>query len=52
MRCVRLTDFDHLTKNDLKVISAWLRQQPIAIPKLTARPYQIEALTGIGETAR
>jgi predicted helicase len=33
MRTVRGIDFDDLTKDDLKAISAWLREQPVAIPK-------------------
>src|SRR5262249_3833739 len=52
MRTVRGIDFDDLSENDFKAISAWLREQPVAIPKLTPsdRPYQIEALKRIGET--
>jgi len=50
MRTVRGIDFDDLTENDFKAISAWLREQPVAIPKLTPHPYQSEALTKISET--
>src|SRR5262245_3232970 len=51
MRTVRGIDFDDLTKDDFKAISCWLREQPVAIPKLTPRnPDQIEALTRISET--
>lgn len=50
MRTVRGIDFDDLTEDDLRAISSWLREQPVTIPKLTPRPYQIEALTRISET--
>jgi predicted helicase len=52
MRTVRGIDFDDLTEDDFKAITGWLTEQPVAIPKLTPfdRPYQIEALTRIGET--
>jgi hypothetical protein len=43
MRTVRGIDFDDLTENDFKAISDWLREQPVAIHKLTPLPYQIEA---------
>src|SRR6266498_6016350 len=33
MRTVRGIDFDDLTKDELRAISAWLREQPIAIEK-------------------
>jgi hypothetical protein len=45
MRTVRGTDFDNLTEDDFRAISCWLREQPVAIPKLSPRdPDQIEAL--------
>jgi predicted helicase len=51
MRTVRGIDFDDLTEDDLKAISDWLKEQPVAIPKLAPRyPDQIEALTRISET--
>ena len=50
MRTVRGIDFDDLTEDDFRAISCWLREQPVAIPKLTPRPYQIEALTKISGT--
>jgi predicted helicase len=51
MRTVRGIDFDDLSENDLKAISEWLNEQPVAVPKLTPsdRPYQIEALKRISE---
>src|SRR5262249_12879930 len=51
MRTVRGIDFDDLSENDLKAISCWLREQPVAIPKLAPRdPDQIEGLRRISET--
>jgi superfamily II DNA or RNA helicase len=50
MRTVRGIDFDDLTEDDFKAISEWLRDQPTAIPKPIARPYQVEALAKISET--
>jgi superfamily II DNA or RNA helicase len=50
MRTVRGIDFDYLTEDDFRAISSWLREQPVAIPKLTPRPYQSEAITRICET--
>lgn len=51
MRTVRGIDFDDLTEDELRAISCWLREQPVAIPKLGPRyPDQIEALKCIGET--
>src|SRR5215469_8430948 len=51
MRTVRGIDFDDLTEDDFKAISCWLRERPVAIPKLTPRdPDQIEALKRISET--
>jgi predicted helicase len=51
MRTVRGIDFDDLTEDDIRAISCWLREQPVAIPKLTPRhPDQIEALIRISET--
>jgi predicted helicase len=50
MRTVRGIDFDDLTKDDLRAISAWLREQPVAIPKLTPHQYQIEVLAKISDT--
>jgi hypothetical protein len=41
MRTVRGIDFDDLTEDDLRAISAWLRQQPVAIKKAGPREYQI-----------
>lgn len=37
MRTVRGIDFDDLTWDDLKAISCWLKEQPVAIPKLAPR---------------
>jgi predicted helicase len=50
MRTVRGIDFDDLTKDDLAAISAWLRQQPVAIKKPVPHEYQIEALAKISDT--
>jgi predicted helicase len=51
MRTVRGIDFDELTADELRAISGWLRQQPIAIPKLSPDPrHQIKALANIAET--
>src|SRR5215469_8750241 len=50
MRTARGIDFDHLTKDDLVAISAWLREQPAAIKKPIPREYQIEALAKISDT--
>jgi predicted helicase len=51
MRTVRGIDFDDLTEDDFKAISCWLREQPVAIPRLAPRdPDQIEALTRISGT--
>src|SRR6476661_6505844 len=50
MRTVRGIDFDDLTEDDFRAIGGWLREQPVAIPRLAPRPYQIEALTRISET--
>jgi predicted helicase len=50
MRTVRGIDFDDLTKDELRAISSWLREQPIAIKKPQPREYQIEALAKISDT--
>jgi len=51
MRTVRGSDFDDLTEDDFKAISCWLREQPVAFPKLAPRdPDQVEALTRVSET--
>src|SRR5215813_11939065 len=50
MRTVRGIDFDELTPDDLRAISAWLRQQPVEIEKPVPRKYQIEALAKISDT--
>jgi superfamily II DNA or RNA helicase len=50
MRTVRGIDFDDLTEDDFRAISGWLKEQPIAIPKLSPYPYQIDALSKIDET--
>jgi superfamily II DNA or RNA helicase len=51
MRTVRGIDFDDLTEDDFRAISCWLREQPVAIPKLSPRkPDQTEALKRISET--
>ncbi len=51
MRTVRGIDFDDLTEDDFGAISCWLREQPVAIHKLSPRaPDQIEALKRIRET--
>jgi predicted helicase len=50
MRTVRGIDFDDLTEDDFRAISAWLKEQPIVIPKLSPYPYQVEALSKIAET--
>jgi superfamily II DNA or RNA helicase len=50
MRTVRGIDFDDLTVAELGAISAWLREQPLAITKLVLREYQIEALANISDT--
>ncbi len=38
MRTVRGIDFDDLTEDDFRAICGWLREQPVAIPKLSAFP--------------
>jgi superfamily II DNA or RNA helicase len=50
MRTVRGIDFDDLTIDDLRAISAWLREQPVAIEKRKPRDDQIEALERIKDT--
>jgi predicted helicase len=50
MRTVRGIDFDDLTPDDLEAISAWLREQPVAIKKPSPREYQLEALARITDT--
>jgi superfamily II DNA or RNA helicase len=50
MRTVRGIDFDDLTEDDLRAISAWLRRQPVAITKPKRRESQIEALAKITDT--
>src|SRR5262245_9394812 len=50
MRTVRGIDFDDLTEDDLRAITAWLREQPVALEKRNPRDYQIEALAKIGST--
>src|SRR5262245_53176109 len=50
MRTVRGIDFDDLTIDDLRAISAWLREQPVGTKKSIPREYQIEALAKIGDT--
>src|SRR5262249_4201275 len=50
MRTVRGIDFDDLTIEHLRAISAWLRQQPVEIKKPVPHEYQIKALAKISET--
>jgi superfamily II DNA or RNA helicase len=50
MRTVRGIDFDDLTLEDLRAISAWLRLQPVEIKKPVPHKYQIEALAKIRDT--
>jgi superfamily II DNA or RNA helicase len=50
MRTVRGIDFDDLTEDDLRAISAWLREQPVAIKKAEPFKYQVEALAEITRT--
>jgi predicted helicase len=50
MRTVRGIDFDDLTTDDLRAISAWLGQQPADIKRPVPREYQIEALAKINDT--
>ena len=50
MRTVRGIDFDDLTVDELRAISAWLREQPVALAKLVPREYQVEALAKISDT--
>jgi superfamily II DNA or RNA helicase len=50
MRTVRGIDFDDLTVDELGAISAWLRERPVATPKLVPRKYQVEALAKINDT--
>jgi len=50
MRTLRGIDFDELTANDFDAISHWLKDQPFTIPKFARHPYQIKALSDIGET--
>src|SRR5262245_20659051 len=50
MRTVRGIDFDDLTKDGLAAINAWLREQPVAITKLSPHEHQIEALAKISDT--
>jgi hypothetical protein len=42
MRTVRGIDFDDLTEDDFKAIGCWLREQPVAIPKLVPRDDQLK----------
>src|SRR5215469_11461046 len=50
MRTVRGVDFDDLSEDDFRAISCWLKEQPVAIPKLAPRdPDQVEALARISE---
>ena len=50
MRTVRGIDFDDLTEDDFSAIGCWLKEQPVAIPKLAPRdPDQVEALARISE---
>ena len=39
-----------ISEDDLKAISGWLWEQPVAIPKATPEPYQFEALEKISQT--
>jgi predicted helicase len=50
MRTVRGIDFDDLTEDDFRAICAWLRKQPVAIPKPSPHPYQTIALEKISKT--
>ena len=50
IRTVRGIDFDNLDEDDFKAIGGWLKERPIAIPKLNPDPYQVEALQKISET--
>jgi superfamily II DNA or RNA helicase len=50
MRTVRGIDFDQLTGDDLRAISAWLREKPVTIQKPSPYPYQLEALSQIADT--
>jgi predicted helicase len=49
MRTVRGIDFDDLAENDLRAICDWLRERPVAVPKLTPSPHQKIALQQITE---
>jgi predicted helicase len=50
MRTVRGIDFDDLTIEDLRTISAWLREQSVEIKKAVPHEYQNEALAKISDT--
>ena len=50
MRTVRGIDFDDLTGDELRAISGWLRQQPVAIRKPSPYSYQKTALGNITAT--
>jgi superfamily II DNA or RNA helicase len=47
MRTVRGIDFDDLTEEDFKAICGWLKEQPVAVAKLSPYPYQTIALEKI-----
>jgi superfamily II DNA or RNA helicase len=49
MRTVRGIDFDDLTIDELRAISAWLRQEPAEIKKPHPDEYQIKALAKISD---
>lgn len=48
IRSLRGVDFDQLTDEDFTVIENWLKQKPKKRQPLTPDPYQVEALSNIG----
>ena len=45
--CIRGTDLERLTKDDLEAIADWLRGSPFAPKRKEPRPHQSEALEAI-----
>jgi predicted helicase len=45
--CIRGTDLDRLTRDDLTVIAKWLRGSPIKFVRKTPLPHQKEALKAV-----
>jgi superfamily II DNA or RNA helicase/DNA invertase Pin-like site-specific DNA recombinase len=50
LRTVRGIDFDELTKDDLEIIVAWLKKQPVTLAPPVPHGFQVEALSEIAKT--